>query len=207
MLIHPVMTDAVPVPPGGDAAARLRAALGSRCLVLVGLMGAGKTSVGRSLAARVELPFVDADVAIEEAAGMTIPEIFERHGEAYFRDGEKRVVARLLRDGPQVVATGGGAFMNAQTRARILDGHVAVWLRADLGVLMQRVRRRSNRPLLKNDNPEETMRRLMDERYPVYAQAPVVVQSREAPHEEIVDQVIAHALAYLGQKADDHVPS
>ncbi len=187
-----------------DAASQLREALGSRCLVLVGLMGAGKTSVGRKLASRLDLPFVDADVAIEEAAGMSIPEIFERDGEAYFRDGERRVIARLLREGPQVLATGGGAFINPETRARILDGHISIWLKAELDVLMQRVRRRSNRPLLKTGNPEETMRKLMTERYPIYAEADVTVLSREVPHDEIVGNLIANVLAHLGLNTDDH---
>jgi shikimate kinase len=184
-----------------EAAARLRRQLGSRCLVLVGLMGAGKTSIGRKLAQRLELPFSDADVAIEEAAGMTIPEIFARDGEAYFRDGERRVIGRLLREGPQIVATGGGAFMTAETRAAILEGHVSLWLKAELDTLMARVRRRSNRPLLKTENPEATMRRLMEERYPVYAQANITVLSRESTHDVVVDAAIAGTLAYFENEA------
>jgi shikimate kinase len=182
---------------GQEAAARLCARLGSRCLVLVGLMGAGKTSIGRRLAQRLDLRFVDADTAIEEAAGMTIPEIFARDGEAYFRDGERRVIGRLLSEGPQVLATGGGAFMTAETRAAILEGHVSIWLKAELDTLMNRVRRRGNRPLLKTENPEATMRRLMEERYPVYALADITVLSRDSTHDEVTDAVIAGILAFF----------
>jgi shikimate kinase len=184
-----------------EAAARLRAHLGTRCLVLVGLMGAGKTSVGRKLAQRLDLPFSDADVAIEEAAGMTIPEIFARDGETYFRDGERRVIGRLLREGPQVLATGGGAFMTPETRAAILEGHVSLWLKAELDTLMNRVRRRSNRPLLKTEDPEATMSRLMDERYPVYALADITVLSRDSTHDEVVDAAIAATLAFFENEA------
>ncbi len=188
-------------PVAQDAPAKLRQWLGCRCLVLVGLMGAGKTSVGRRLAQRLDLPFVDADAAIEEAAGMTIPEIFAQHDETYFRDGERRVIARLLREGPQVLATGGGAFMNAETRATILDGHLSVWLKADLDVLMHRVKRRGNRPLLKNGDAEQTMRRLMDERYPVYALADVTVVSQEAPHDDMASLVIEATLRHVEKGA------
>lgn len=154
-------------------------------------MGAGKSAIGRRLAARLELPFADADAEIETAAGATIEEIFASHGEAYFRDGERRVIARLLESGPQVLATGGGAFMNAETRARILRRSVSIWLRADLDLLMQRVGRRDNRPLLKTGDPREVMRRLMDERYPVYSEADIAIESRDVPHEAIVDEIIA----------------
>jgi len=184
-----------------EAAARLRSLLGTRCLVFVGLMGAGKTSIGRKLAQKLDLPFADADTAIEEAAGMTIPEIFARDGEAYFRDGERRVIGRLLREGPQVLATGGGAFMNPETRAAILEGHVSIWLKAELDTLMSRVRRRGNRPLLKTDDPEATMRRLMDERYPVYAKADITVLSRESTHDEVAEAAIAATLAYFENEA------
>jgi len=184
-----------------EAAGRLRALLGTRCLVFVGLMGAGKTSIGRKLAQKLDLPFADADTAIEEAAGMTIPEIFARDGEAYFRDGERRVIGRLLREGPQVLATGGGAFMTPETRAAILEGHVSIWLKAELDTLMNRVRRRGNRPLLKTDDPEATMRRLMDERYPVYALADITVLSRESTHDEVAEAAIAATLAYFENEA------
>ena len=167
-----------------------------RSIVLVGLMGAGKTTIGRRLAQRLDLPFVDADVEIERAASQTIPEIFERHGEAAFREGERRVIARLLDGGPQVLATGGGAFMDETTRANIAARGLSVWLRADLDVLMRRVLRRNNRPLLKQGDPHATMERLMGERYPVYAQADVTVESIEGPHEIVVDDIIRQIDAY-----------
>lgn len=176
---------------------RLRDALGARTIVLVGLMGAGKSTIGKRLAARLNLPFVDADTEIEKAADLTIPEIFARHGEAYFRAGEVRVVARILDSGPQVLATGGGAYMNPETRARIAERGISVWLKADLDVLMKRVRRRNDRPLLKSDDPEAVLRRLMDERYPVYAEASVTVMSREAAHDEIVDDVLRALTSHL----------
>src|SRR3712207_2125721 len=164
--------------------------LGARSIVLVGLMGAGKSTVGRRLAQKLGLPFRDADHEIEEAAGMSIPDIFSVHGEAYFRDGERRVIGRLLQEGPMVLATGGGAFMNEETRARIAEHGVSVWLRADLDVLMRRVRKRATRPLLQNPDPEGTMRRLMDLRYPVYATADITIDSHEAPHDKVVTELI-----------------
>ena len=174
----------------------LRKALGSRSIVLVGMMGAGKTSIGRRLADTLGLTFVDADAEIESAAGKTISEIFAEDGEAYFRDGERRVIARLLAEGARVLATGGGAFMNDETRERIRDGGISVWLRADLDVLMQRVRKRTTRPLLKTEDPEGTMRRLMDERHPVYGTADVTVQSRDVQHEVIVGEIIEALLKH-----------
>ncbi|WP_321447677.1 shikimate kinase [uncultured Cohaesibacter sp.] len=170
--------------------ARVVAALGGRPIVLVGLMGAGKTTIGRRLAKRLSIPFRDADHEIEAAANMTIAEIFAQHGEAHFRDGEKRVIARLLDEGDQVIATGGGAWMNDETRELVAERGVSVWLKAEFNVLMERVRRRSHRPLLKDPDPEGVMRRLMDERYPVYATADVMVISKEAPHDRIVTSVI-----------------
>ena len=164
--------------------------LGTRAIVLVGLMGAGKTTVGRRLASRLGLPFRDADVEIETAAGMPISDIFTIYGEPAFRDGERRVIARLLEEGPMVLATGGGAFMNAETRARIAATAVSVWLKVDHETLMRRVRRRSNRPLLANPDPEGTMRRLMAERYPVYAEANATVESSDMPHDRVVSQVV-----------------
>jgi shikimate kinase len=169
---------------------RFRAALGTRSIVLVGLMGAGKTSIGKRLAQRLGLPFVDADHEIERAHVMTIPEIFEKHGEAYFRAGEVRVVARLLKDGPQILATGGGAYMNPETRDNIRARGISLWLKADLDVLMRRVKRRQDRPLLKQADPEAVLKRLMDERYPVYAEADLAIHSREASHEEIVEEAV-----------------
>jgi len=164
--------------------------LGTRSLVLVGLMGAGKSTVGRRLAQSLKLPFRDADHEIEAAAGMTIPEIFAIHGEDHFRDGERRVIARLLQEGPIVLATGGGAFMNEETRQRIAEQGVSIWLKADLDILMRRVRKRTTRPLLQNPDPEGTMRRLMDLRYPVYATADITIDSHEAPHDRVVADVI-----------------
>ena len=172
-------------------------ALGRRSIVLVGMMGAGKSSVGRRLAARLGIPFVDADIEIEKAAGMTITEIFAAHGEPYFRAGEARVIARLLESGPQVLATGGGAFMNADTRSTIGLKGISVWLRATLEVLSRRIKRRNDRPLLTNADPVETLRRLMDERYPVYAEADLTVESRDVPHEAIVEEIIEGLRARL----------
>jgi len=175
---------------GSIDARRLAAALGDRSIVLVGMMGAGKTSVGKRLAARLGLPFADADAEIEAGAQLTVPEIFERFGEAYFREGERRVIARLLNSGPIVLATGGGAFMNATTRDNIAARGVSVWLKPDIEVLLARVRRKSNRPLLKTPDPEGTLRRLLDERSPTYALADVTVESRDGPHEAVVGQVM-----------------
>jgi shikimate kinase len=164
--------------------------LGTRSLVLVGLMGAGKSTVGRRLAQTLKLPFRDADHEIEAAAGMTIPEIFAIHGEEHFRDGERRVIARLLQEGPIVLATGGGAFMNEETRQRIAEHGISLWLKADLDILMRRVRKRATRPLLQNPDPEGTMRRLMELRYPVYGTADITIDSHEAPHDRVVADVI-----------------
>jgi shikimate kinase len=181
--------------------AEIRAALGPRSIVLIGLMGAGKTAVGRRLASRLDLPFVDADSEIEEAAGQSIPEIFAEHGEAYFRHGERKVIARLLETGPQVLATGGGAYMNAETRANIKAHGISVWLKAELRVLMKRVGRRDNRPLLAGSDPEAVMKTLMAERYRVYAEADVTVESRDVPHDVIVTAVIDALAARLGCKS------
>ncbi|MDB5559937.1 MAG: shikimate kinase [Enterovirga sp.] len=176
---------------GRDVPARdIRARLGKRPLVLVGLMGAGKTTVGRRLATRLDLPFRDADIEIETAAGMPISDIFAIYGEPAFRDGERRVIARLLEEGPLVLATGGGAYMDAETRTKIAAHGVCVWLKADHETLMRRVRRRSHRPLLANPDPEGTMRRLIAERYPVYAGADVTVESYDMPHEKVVAEVL-----------------
>lgn len=173
-----------------SVASTIKRRLGARSLVMVGLMGCGKSSIGRRLATRLDIPFVDADDAIELAHRKSIPEIFADHGEAYFRDGERRVIRRLLQNGPQVLATGGGAYMNAETRAAIRASGIAVWLKAALPVLMRRVMKRDNRPLLKVEDPEAVMLRLMDARYPVYAEADVVVESRDVPHEVIVDEIV-----------------
>jgi shikimate kinase len=182
---------------GGDEATIVRD-LGTRALVLIGMMGAGKSSIGRRIANKLNLPFVDADSEIEAAhAGMTIPEIFAKYGESYFRDGEVRVIARLLEGGPSVLATGGGAFMREETRQRIRDKGISMWLRADPDVIMRRVRRRSDRPLLQTDDPAATIQRLVDERYPVYAQADMTVLSRDIPHERIVDECLQMLRAHL----------
>jgi len=170
--------------------ATIVAALGTRSVVLVGMMGAGKTSIGRRLATRLAIPFVDADAEIEKAAGMSITDIFTIHGEPDFRAGETRVIARLLESGPQVLATGGGAFMNPETRAAIAGKGISVWLKADFEVLMRRIKRRQDRPLLHTDDPAATLRQLMDARYPVYALADLTVQSREVPHDKIVDEIV-----------------
>lgn len=178
------------LPPLAEIEKRVVAGLGRRSIVLVGLMGCGKTSVGRKLSQRLSLPFIDADEEIERAAYKTIPEIFAEHGEPYFRDGERRVIARLLRSGPQVLATGGGAFMSEVTREAIKAAGVSVWLRAELPLLMKRVAKRSNRPLLKSADPEATMRRFIEVRYPVYALADVTVDSRDVSHDLMAEAVI-----------------
>lgn len=183
---------------GDETARRLTAALGAHSIVLVGMMGAGKTTVGRRLAHQLDLPFVDADVEIERAAAQTIPEIFAEHGEAYFRDGERRVIARLLAAGPQVLATGGGAFMNTETRTAIRERGVSVWLKAEPDLLIARLRRKSNRPLLATPDPDGTIRRLVAERYPVYAEADVTVRSRDVHHEVMVVEIIDALSRHFG---------
>jgi shikimate kinase len=182
------------VPSAGPSAsqeAEITAALGARSVVLVGMMGAGKSTVGRRLSARLRLPFRDADSEIELAhAGLTIPEIFAAHGEPYFRDGEARVIARLLDSGPNVLATGGGAFMREETRSRIRSQAVSIWLKADADVILRRVKRRADRPLLQTADPAATIGRLIAEREPVYQHADLTIWSRDVPHEKIVDECI-----------------
>ena len=180
---------------------RLVAALDGRPLILIGLMGAGKTTIGRRLAGRLGIPFRDADHEIEAAANMKIAEIFAQHGEVYFRDGEKKVIARLLEDGVQVLATGGGAWMNEATREAVSEKGISIWLKAEFEVLMARVRRRSHRPLLRDPDPEGVMRRLIEERYPVYATSDLTVMSVNAPHETIVTSVIEALEEHLGLSA------
>ncbi len=177
--------------------AGVRERLAGRSIVLVGLMGAGKSTVGRRLAARLDLPFKDADAEIEAAAGMSVADIFATHGEPYFREGERRVIGRLLQESPIVLATGGGAFMHAETRAWIAEVGISVWLKAEFDVLMRRVRKRSHRPLLKNADPEGSMQRLMASRQPIYALADITVESRDAPHERVVDDTLSALLAWL----------
>ncbi|SFJ03579.1 shikimate kinase [Bradyrhizobium sp. Gha] len=187
---------ALPAQPSPEA--DILSALGGRSIVLVGMMGVGKSTIGRRLAARLGLRFFDADVEIEVAhAGMTIPEIFTTHGEPYFRDGEARVIARLLEGGPIVLATGGGAFMREETRTRIAAKAVSVWLRADRDVIMRRVRRRADRPLLQTADPEGTVTRLLTEREPIYGKADLTIASRDVPHDRIVDETIATLHAHL----------
>ncbi len=173
-----------------------------RSLVLVGLMGAGKSAIGRRLAQHWNLPFADADRVIEEAAGLTIPEIFARLGEPAFRDGERRVIARLLEGPVQVIATGGGAFMDAETRAAVKARGVSLWLKADLDVLARRVTRRTDRPLLKGGEPREILARLMQERYPTYAEADITVESSDGPPEMTVDHVVRAVEAFIARRPD-----
>lgn len=184
-------------PPAADVVARL----GARSLVLVGMMGAGKTSVGRRLGERLQLPFVDADHEIEAAAGMSVADIFETRGEAEFRIGETKVIARLLTGSRKVIATGGGAFMNETTRANIARHGLSIWLKAEVDVLMRRVRKRADRPLLKTADPEATMRGLLVAREPVYALADITVESRDQPHEQVVDAMIAALATKLAAEA------
>jgi shikimate kinase len=188
--------------PNGDDVA-LVTALGARSIVLIGMMGAGKSSIGRRLAARLALPFVDADCEIEQAAGMTISDIFESKGEAYFRAGEARVIARLLEGGPQVLATGGGAFMNSDTRALIRARGISIWLKADPELLLRRIKRRNDRPMLRTTDPEARLKQLIEERYPVYAEADLTVHSREIPHDGIVEEMV---LALAGKFGIPHPP-
>jgi shikimate kinase len=186
-----VSETAAPAPASPTLEADITSALGRRSVVLVGMMGAGKSTIGRRLAARLRLPFLDADIEIEVAhAGMTIPEIFATHGEPYFRDGEARVIARLLDGGPAVIATGGGAFMREETRNRVRDKAVSIWLKADIDVIMKRVKRRADRPLLQTEDPTGTVQRLLEAREPVYATADLTIGSRDVPHDRIVDECI-----------------
>jgi shikimate kinase len=189
-----VKNDATPL----VSAAAILARLGSRSIVLVGMMGVGKSSIGRRLGVRLGVPFVDADAEIEAAAGMSIADIFARHGEAYFRSGESRVIARLLEGGPQVLATGGGAIANADTRTAIKAKGVSIWLNAEFDVLMRRInKRKSDRPMLQTADPAATLRQLLDERGPVYAQSDLTVQSREVPHDAIVSEIMKALSGFL----------
>ena len=181
-----------------SAAATVLPILGRRSIVLVGMMGVGKSSIGRRLAARLALPFVDADAEIEKAAGMSVADIFARHGEADFRKGEARVIARLLDNGPQVLAAGGGAFMNPDTREAIRAKGVSIWLKADFEVILRRIsKRRSERPLLQTADPAETLRTLLAEREPVYALADLTIHSREVAHDSIVADIMTALAAFL----------
>ena len=188
----------------------LQRLLAGRPVVLVGMMGAGKTTVGRRLANKLGRHFVDSDEEIEAAAGMTIEDIFATHGEADFRAGEVRVIARLLKDKDIVLGTGGGAFVNPDTRALVKAEAVSVWIKADFELLFQRVSRRANRPLLKTPNPRETLQKLIDARYPVYAEADVIAESRDVPHdvivEEILDRLVAGPLSDARIGCGQHAP-
>jgi len=191
------MTD-VALPNDATSTAAVLTALGRRSIVLVGMMGVGKSSIGRRLASRLGIPFVDADAEVEKAAGMSIADIFAHRGEADFRSGEARVITRLLESGPQVLAAGGGAFINAGTREAIRASGVSVWLKADLDVLLRRIsKRRNERPLLQTADPEETLRALLIEREPVYAQADLTVHSRDVAHDSIVADIITLLGAFL----------
>jgi shikimate kinase len=182
---------------------RILRRLGGRTIVMVGMMGAGKSSIGRRLANRLGLAFVDADTEIEQAANATISEIFDTHGEAYFRDGERRVIQRLLDGTAKVLATGGGAFVNAETRAAIRSAGVSVWLMADRDLILQRVRRRSNRPLLKTADPEATVDGLLAVRNPIYAEADIHVQSRDVAHDFVIGDILAALDGWLARHASE----
>lgn len=180
---------------------RARAALGSRNLVLVGLMGAGKSSVGRIVAHQLGIPFIDSDIEIERVSRMTIAELFAAYGEEEFRALETRVMKRLLKDGPRVVSTGGGAFINERTRRRIKKGGLSVWLKADLDVLWERVNKRDTRPLLKTENPKRTLENLMNARYPIYAEADLTVISRDVRKEVMADEVLKAVIEAQKERA------
>ncbi|HVW55145.1 MAG TPA: shikimate kinase [Rhizobiaceae bacterium] len=164
--------------------------LGDRSIVFVGLMGAGKTVIGRKVSQMLDLPFIDSDHEIEEISRMTIPDLFDTYGETEFRALEQRVIERLLKTGPQVLSTGGGAFMNTETRRNIAERGISIWLEADLDLLMERVAKRPNRPLLRTPDPRAVMRRLMDERYPIYASARITVRTRDEKREIIAAEVL-----------------
>jgi shikimate kinase len=190
-----MVNGAVQKSPENGPESAIAQALGSRAVVLVGMMGAGKSSIGRRLAVRLGIPFVDADTEIESAAGMSIPEIFQKHGEPYFRAGEARVIQRLLEGGPNVLATGGGAVMDPHTRALIGEKGISVWLNADVDVLLKRTKRRNDRPLV------EKIKELMPLREPFYAQSNIVVRSRDEPHDTIVDEIVGALRKHVGLAA------
>jgi len=185
----------------------VRRALKKRSIILVGMMGSGKSSIGRRLAAALDLHFVDADAEIEQAAGMTIEDMFAVHGEPYFREGEERVIRRILQGGQQVLSTGGGAVVSQQTRAAIAGSGISIWLDAPVDLLLQRVLRRDNRPLLKTDNPRVVLERLLFERQPYYAESDLKVESRDAPHEAVVDEILALLSSYLASQEQAGAPT
>ena len=176
--------------PPATAPSALRARLGMRSIVLVGMPGSGKSSIGRRLAQHLGLEFIDADQEIEAAAGMSIADIFAQHGEPYFRAGEARVIARLLDKGPQVIATGGGAFVNPDTRALIRTRALSVWLKADVDLLLRRIKRKNDRPLLRVADPEAVLKNLLAEREATYAEADIIVTSLDVPHEAVVEALV-----------------
>jgi shikimate kinase len=189
---------------GNGPAAAIVSCLGDRSIVLIGMMGVGKSSIGRRLGARLGIPFVDADAEIERAAGMSIADMFARHGEASFRSGEARVIARLLNSGPQVLATGGGAVMNTATRALIQQRGVSIWLSAEFDLLLRRIsKRKAERPLLQTEDPAATLRELLAEREPIYAQADLTVQSRDVPHDAVVAEILERLAGFLGVVAPE----
>lgn len=193
--------NAPPANPPGESHAELLDRLGSRSIVFVGLMGAGKTAIGRKVATMLSLPFIDSDQEIEIVSRMTVPELFERYGETEFRALEQRVILRLLENGPQVLSTGGGAFMNAQTRDAIASHGVSVWLKAELDLLMERVSKKQNRPLLKSPDPRAVLERLMGERYPVYATSNITVPTRDDRKEVIATEVVDALCGHFGVPA------
>ncbi|RIK87834.1 MAG: shikimate kinase [Hyphomicrobiales bacterium] len=189
--------------PLTDLAATIRDRLGDRAIVFVGLMGAGKTAIGRRVAQALALPFVDSDHEIETVSRMSVPELFERYGEPEFRALEQRVIDRLLREGPRVVSTGGGAFMNAATRSAVAERGVSIWLKAEIGLLMERVARNQNRPLLRSADPRAVMEKLMAERYPVYATADITVETRDAGREIIAQETLQALGDHLERQAGE----
>ena len=186
--------------PPASAPGALRARLGARSIVLVGMPGSGKTSIGRRLAQYLGVEFVDADQEIEAAAGMSIPDIFSQHGEPYFRAGEARVIARLLDKGPQVIATGGGAFASPDTRALVRGRALSIWLKADVDLLLRRVKRKNDRPLLRVADPEAVLKRLLAEREAVYAEADITVTSLDVPHEAVVEALVKALAGKLSEE-------
>jgi shikimate kinase len=184
--------------PHGGPASTIVCRLGERSIVLIGMMGVGKSSIGRRLGARLGIPFIDADAEIEKAASMSIADMFARHGEAAFRSGEARVIARLLNGGPQVLATGGGAVMNPATRALIQQKGVSIWLSADFELLLRRIsKRKADRPMLQTADPAATLRELLATREPIYAQADLTVQSRDVPHDAVVAEIVERLVAFF----------
>ncbi len=189
-----------------DKLAAIGKALGRKSIVFVGLMGAGKTAIGRGTAQALGLPFADSDHEIEHVSRMTVPELFEEYGESEFRSLERRVIARLLKGGPAVISTGGGAFMSDSTRRAIRAKGISVWLKADLDTLMTRVLRKQNRPLLKHSDPRAKMAELMEKRYPVYAEADITITSRDERKEIITNEAIAAIADFLGLARTGETP-